>query len=599
MINAAGQQVPAVIHLSGVQALVRQLQRRYAPLAQEIQITAISELFHFKRFHQEGTDELIARFDLIVHRAQVQGQVGLPEPIKAWMLLSSLGVGKHNWPLLLSPTQGALPVNAAEYNNFVAYLRRHGHITDRDGNKTIQQPYFWTEPEVTSDVASYWTQTGDTWSQAESAGAGSGAYWGNDMDSASEVAYDEPSTGQSDNDEPIDMSEVLGMTQVKAGETLYLGYRTAKRKFRNFTRRPGRSSKGKGRGKGKGGKKGGFKSTFVAEDSYDADADTDAAYAFTKGKGKGKGFQRRGNPVGPDGKVMTCSGCGSEDHFVRNCSKGKGGGKGSSGSSGGKSGFPATVHWSEQADALPGNPVPSHGYLMQTPTTDVSGNRIFYSDGTIENLDVPANTMPVDGLARYVLPVTQGRAGVSRQVPAHLQTLFQFAWWHSPQAYHASVRLASGKPGLLIDIGAVTNMAGDRWTARQEMLGKEAGQGTVWTDIKTIVLEGVGKQANEAKRQAITPVCMPDGNVGTFTSIVVADSDLPALLGLSSIEQQRGVIDTHTRRMIFPGPGGIQYTLSPGSRVYKLEKSLSGHLLLPCAEWDAKKASQPSSQMAF
>ena len=43
-----------------------------------------------------------------------------------------------------------------------------------------------------------------------------------------------------------------------------------------------------------------------------------------KGKGKGKG--RKNNPRGPDGNPMTCHSCGSDEHFSKHCSKGKGAG---------------------------------------------------------------------------------------------------------------------------------------------------------------------------------------------------------------------------------------------------------------------------------
>ena len=44
-----GQWFPAMEHLSGTVWLLRQLRRRYAPLDQEVQIQAISDLFHFKK----------------------------------------------------------------------------------------------------------------------------------------------------------------------------------------------------------------------------------------------------------------------------------------------------------------------------------------------------------------------------------------------------------------------------------------------------------------------------------------------------------------------------------------------------------------------
>ena len=41
----------------------------------------------------------------------------------------------------------------------------------------------------------------------------------------------------------------------------------------------------------------------------------------------GKGGKRKGNPKSPDGRVMQCHECGSEDHLRRDCPKGKGGSK--------------------------------------------------------------------------------------------------------------------------------------------------------------------------------------------------------------------------------------------------------------------------------
>jgi hypothetical protein len=113
-----GNYMPAQIAITGLEALMRQLQRRYAPLDQEIQISAISELFHFRRGHHEGTDELIARFDLCIHRAANMGQVVIGEPIKTWMLLSASGIGREKWAMLLQPTLGALPTTQQSFMHF-------------------------------------------------------------------------------------------------------------------------------------------------------------------------------------------------------------------------------------------------------------------------------------------------------------------------------------------------------------------------------------------------------------------------------------------------------------------------------------------------
>ena len=77
---------------------------------------------------------------------------------------------------------------------------------------------------------------------------------------------------------------------------------------------------------------------------------------------------------------------------------------------------------------------------------------------------------------------------------------------------------------------------------------------------------------------------------GALTTNVVSDSDLPGLLGLASLESRKAIIDIGNRRLVFPGAGGYELKLSPGSTVMALEKAESGHLLLPCTEWKKAKA---------
>jgi len=88
------------------------------------------------------------------------------------------------------------------------------------------------------------------------------------------------------------------------------------RRVRRFVR--------KAKGKGKRSTKGQGKSRY---DFLDQLPDDEHDYAFYGGKGKskgkrrssGKGKGRRKNPVGRDGTIMTCSICGSEEHFRAEC----------------------------------------------------------------------------------------------------------------------------------------------------------------------------------------------------------------------------------------------------------------------------------------
>ena len=304
-----------VQHLSGTEFILRQLKRRYAPLEEEVQISAISDMFHFKKHQGESTDECLARFDLTVAECQANGLVNLDEVLKAWMLMNVLQIPKNMWAMLLSPTLGALPTDAAQFAAFVAYLRRNGHLWEAD--RGITQHYF--QGDSSYDTTSY-----DNSEQSTSYPMLEASPWIN----VSDDADDECSSGCSHDEEPVDFSAYASLDQATAGEQIYYEYRTAKRKFRKFTQRPGRGRKGKG--KGKSSSKGKSKlSSFFGDEPPSAHSEwpsesEDMAwqqYAFQKGAGgasHGKGM-RKGNPIGPDGKQMLCSLCKSTEHFQRFC----------------------------------------------------------------------------------------------------------------------------------------------------------------------------------------------------------------------------------------------------------------------------------------
>jgi hypothetical protein len=151
------------------------------------------------------------------------------------------------------------------------------------------------------------------------------------------------------------------------------------------------------------------------------------------------------------------------------------------------------------------------------------------------------------------------------------------------------VRLATGQEGLLVDCGAMGNLCGDKWARRVEQLAKNAGQGTRWQTIPTVNVEGVGSGSSKIDVQATLPTCFEDGTIGEFTAMVQSNSELPGLYGLVSQTRRQAVIDTGNDRVIYPGPGGIKYHLSPGSKVVKCQRAISGHLLLPCSEWHQAK----------
>jgi hypothetical protein len=170
-----------------------------------------------------------------------------------------------------------------------------------------------------------------------------------------------------------------------------------------------------------------------------------------------------------------------------------------------------------------------------------------------------------------------------------------FPWWGVDLAFHALVRLKGpNREGLLVDCGAITNLAGDKWVKRAADIAAIHGQGTLIVDTNPQNVEGVGTGASKITQRATVPVCLASGSVGDFQTQVVQDSELPALLGLEGLERNRALIDVTNQRMIYVGPGGYELKLSPGSVVMQLEKVASGHLLLPASEW-SKKMTSPAA----
>ena len=109
-------------------------------------------------------------------------------------------------------------------------------------------------------------------------------------------------------------------------------------------------------------------------------------------------------------------------------------------------------------------------------------------------------------------------------------------------------------------------------------------------------ISGIGDGAQECQYEMTAPVATPqkDGQIGTgtFTAPIMragSGKNLPALLGLRSMEQQRALLDTSGRCLIIPGPGAVEISLPPGSVCIPLEKAPSGHLVMVVDDYEAAK----------
>ena len=584
--DAAGQPM----QITGVQVLLQELAARYAPLQQEEQLHAIHAIMSFRRHQGESTDDLCARFGIITQRATDVGGVNLPIPANSWILLNAMGTPRSQWPMLLAATGGALPATAPQFRAMVEYMRRQGHLNDR-GIDPVKSLGFMTAHD---DAPEPWheeqQQDWGYFEQRQSQSEPAMSY------TASESWDEDLSSGSSQQDE-LDFSDLTGMSDNEVGESLYLAYAFAKRRWRRFTG-GAKGSKGPRKGSGKKSSKGprkgpggkhaprAYTTSDASPDQWHAASDPwhlDFAeqHAF---KGSSKGKARRGNPLGRDGKPLTCRVCNSTEHFAAVCpqSQGKGAGKAS---------FMTEIMQQNQASSdyvlqhhfAATAPLPGSVSALFSAAQASAGSKIFYDDGSVETLQQPQ--MPTTPPATATSPKKTVSFG-----------LLNMMWFEPTLLYHSSVRLKSGKEGLLVDCGAVGNLVGDGWCKRVASIALQQGHGSKETPLpKALSVGGVGKDSQEAHMQMSIPIALANGQLAVYNSPVVVGSELPALLGLETLEKFGALIDCKHHKIILPGPGGYQIKLSPASAAHTLEKAMSGHLLWPCTEWDLQQKGKPSA----
>jgi hypothetical protein len=223
---------------------------------------------------------------------------------------------------------------------------------------------------------------------------------------------------------------------------------------------------------------------------------------------------------------------------------------------------------------------------------EAKASRIFFEDGS------PSEYLPASKPKSFLieeLDAEPANSGGKKRTAELLWPIFE----SQEQVFHSAVRLPNGE-GLLIDTGAVSNVMGDGWLERASKRAREHGQGTELTPLQEEQpIGGVGKQGAVCTHHAQVPIALPNGDVGTFSGNVISESEVPALLGLRSMQEKHTLLDLQNRRMLMVGPGGYELKLSPGSKSLRLETSPSGHILLPATEWEKANASTSAESVAF
>ena len=316
------------VQLDPVSYLLHGLSMRFGPLDEEHRLRAATDLLSFRRRQGESVDALISRFDVTRQLAQRDGGGAVSTETAALILLRACNVSSAQFQTLTQPFGLRLPANEPELAQLGHHLRRMGHIVEHHphniasglhGSQGQSHQTYLAEADTGSS-----TSGGPNWQDAGadmsfSAGLGAPMDWA--FAAVQEDASDTDSATSSDNDEPMPVEDLQGLSPAEADEYLFGEYQHAKKRWRRFTGKPVRALRRvlrrKGKGKGKSKHKGAYLNIgeVLRQSSY------------FKGKGKGgkssgKGFGRKLNPVGRDGEVMKCSTCGSSYHLRARCPRG-------------------------------------------------------------------------------------------------------------------------------------------------------------------------------------------------------------------------------------------------------------------------------------
>jgi len=140
---------------------------------------------------------------------------------------------------------------------------------------------------------------------------------------------------------------------------------------------------------------------------------------------------------------------------------------------------------------------------------------------------------------------------------------------------------------LLVDPGSPENLCGDQWSKEMQAASDAANRPPIkYKDLaRPLEVGGIGSGTQKAFKEGEHCIGLPDGTDATYTSPILPNSGTPALLGQKSLKKMRSLLDTYNNKLYIVGPGGYRINLSPGSKVYALEESHAGHLMLPCSRF--------------
>ena len=148
------------------------------------------------------------------------------------------------------------------------------------------------------------------------------------------------------------------------------------------------------------------------------------------------------------------------------------------------------------------------------------------------------------------------------------------------------------EPFILPDTGAKDGLCGDRWAIHAGQWARQRGHRAIVDNLpQRKHVSGVGNGTQTADERITLPIGLEstdkEKHLSTYRAAVVRNSDLPALLGINSLEKMNAVIRCRTGELWFFVDAGCDIKPKGHHIHLQMEKGSSGHWYLPVGRFSA------------
>ena len=118
------------MHVDPVSYIVLALHMQFGQLQTENQLIAMTEFFAFERRNNESINEVLARYDIVRHRAAEEGDFQMDVTGCCLQLFRALHIETPRIVQLLRPFGGTFPQNEEQFQQMLSQLRVEGRILE-------------------------------------------------------------------------------------------------------------------------------------------------------------------------------------------------------------------------------------------------------------------------------------------------------------------------------------------------------------------------------------------------------------------------------------------------------------------------------------